>query len=474
MRRLPLLLAVCLIFVQSAFGDQCSDLVEAARELLRQERYEDAVVQFELIRAECTPDQRTLVEMVHALHDAGRYLDATGIVDSAIAMNPYSHWAGVGHYYRASACSRAGCANEALDSVQVLRTRFPESAWTTRAEAVEAEIQGSDSRPLSGRLAREEVAEAIYQQALADDAAGDGAAAMVRLNDLIANHSDTRTGLAALGSEAFIGTRDRAQNEKSVKEFEALYTHVATNWAQARITNEVGKSLAHLYQRLDRPGDALNVFDQLLANSDDPAVIAYAAVEGAGAAFEVLQKRQMMELEVMAEEWDQLRNRLASAASTPDLTPLQQSRVDLMVAESYHWQDNWSASLAAAESYLERYDVATDRSGVGTAHIVAGEALRFSSRIAEGLEHFQWVIDEFQVEDVWPQMAHANFDRPHLGYDLARARYWEVDGLYYLGAPVEEVIAACDDFISRFPDTVYAEMLTTARADLLAEQGGEK
>lgn len=462
--------AIAGLLSATAHADTCSDLIDVARQLLAEGRNDEAIVQFELIRDQCSPDQRTLVEMVQALHDAGRYADVTAQVDEAIQMNGFTHWAAVGSFYKASACRHEGCFNDAHTSVQLMRDRFPDSSWTTRAEIVEAIINDQDLRPWTGAWAREQVAESLYRQAIQTDQSGDTASALAQLSDLIADYSDTRSALAALSSEAFLSSRDRANNAQTLQLFESLYVHAAANWPQARITNEIGKSLAYIYKRMDRRQDAQNVFDTIMLNTQDPNAANEAAVAGAGAQLEVLHKRRMLKQEVKDAEWLQMLDRLETTATRPGLTVLMRSRIAIMIVEIHHWKRDWAASLAGAEAFIATYTLSDDRSAVGTAHIIAGEALRYTNRIEEGLAHFQWVIQEFQDTDVWPELVHESVDRPALYFDLARAYYWEADALHHLGVPVEEVLEAYDYVISNYPGTRYAELLERARNRVLSEQ----
>jgi len=449
--------------------DYCQGLLDDAADTYAGGDFAAAAEVYESIVELCGPSPRILVYWGEALQAVGDDARALNVLAQGIEQGPWQWTAAMGHYYRARVCSRLGCISDAHDSIAMLASRFPDSIWTARSEAVEAELDGLDLRPVLARLEREEIARVLLEDARAEIAAGAEAAGLELLAEIIENYADTRTSLEALASEGHVLSRDRARDAVTLEAFEALFEEVNAAWPDALITYTTGRSLGHMYQRHDRPEDALAVFNLLATRTDDAAMAAYALVQAGGAHFEVLQKRRALGGTVEPAEWDALRDHLREVHFNSNATVLDRSRADLMIAETYHWEMRRDETLAATLEYLGTYDFDDDPSGVGTAHLFAGIALRHLGRYSEALDEFNWIIDTYQDQDIWPNQSAVVGGRPNYCASVAQALYWRVDVLYHSGAPPKVILALADEIIARYPESPFAELARRGNEQVLNE-----
>lgn len=414
------------------------------------------------------PDgQRDAVASGVALLVTGNANQAVEVFEEAIQKSPFSSMAGMGLYYQAKACSELGCLDVAQEAIASLKSHFPDSHWTTRAEMLASTLAGRDQILANERLQREDEALELYREykqrfGVKVNTIGEhhrDLQALKFLGHLVADYPDTRMALMAMRSEAYILSRDLDRTDETMRAFQTLLEHLKVEAPHCESVYMLMKSIGALYQRKDMPEQALEQFEALAAYARDPAVATDAALQAVGAHNETLQKRIMIGGSVSADEWEALRDRCRSFKKLTQATMRERSRADVIIAESLHWQLMPREALAAAEHHLATYDESIDPAGVATAHLIAGECLQRFGRHQEALEHYRWIANRYKDREPWPRPEGYRVDRPVFPTDRARTHYRIYDALRRGGAPREEVEIAADVVLTEFPNTRYAELV---------------
>jgi len=97
------------------------------------------------------------------------------------------------------------------------------------------------------------------------------------------------------------------------------------------------------------------------------------------------------------------------------------------------------------------HDADTYPSEVATAHLLHGEFLQRKMRHAEALPHFEWITKRFGESEVWAGLT-----------TTQRACYRVYDALRQSSAPADQVRAAGEVVLTRWPDSVCARLIRRA------------
>lgn len=454
-----------LLMGRHAAGQSSTDELWAQAEaLVQQERYAEAIEIYDIILAQIPDSQRAAVERASAMidSDTGQESQAVDDLEVAVARSPFSTWAAKGLLYQAKGCREAGCPEVAQEAIARLKGQFPDSAWTTHAELIEAELNDQPTDGLEAALSLDVQAYDLFRSYRAQFPVSpdrDDTGALAALDTIITTFPETRTALLAMRSEAYVFSQIDGRTADARQAFESLLAQLEPVYPQCETVFMLRKSLGALYQREDLPELAMAEFQALAEHATDPAIVNDALLQAIGAHNEALQRRAMLGDKPSADEWVALRDECTEFVLVESATPLQKSRADLILAESFHWQGKVDAALAAAEAHIALYDAATDRSGSATARLIAGECLQRRRFHEEALAHYQWIVDEFGTEEIWPGLSEMHPHRPHFAADLARTHYRICDALLRSGAPPEESAAACQHVLDNYPDTRYAELI---------------
>jgi len=464
--RCALCLSVALVTLGShvtrADPSHCDDLWSTADSLFDAEAYPQALVAYEAYMAECGVTQEAAVMAARCQIECDQAVEAANRLEAAIDMAPRTYWAAVGLYAQAKACSRAGCHDVARRAIAELKATFPEMTWTTRAEVVEAQLDGAQVSAAEQSLSREQGAFRLYREAVRLAGVKDYDASLAVLDRLITDYEDTRTVLAALHSQAKILARDRAGTPDGLAAFEDLLGELERRAPQSVMRFEVQRSVGALHQRMDQPDEARRVFQDLAKVMQDPELKAEATLQAIGAFNESNQRRYCVDEPVQPSDWAELRRRCARARANPAATPFQRARLDLIAVESLFWEGQMPEALAAAERLIAEYDASVDRRGVATARLMAGECLQALGAHEAALVHYDWIVDEFGDEEIWPGLLDRRHGRNVYAASLARTHYRIYDALRQGGGAPEDVSDAARVVLTRFPNTRYAELVAAA------------
>jgi len=357
------------------------------------------------------------------LFEAGRYDQSHTVADQAISLNAYAEgWAELGYLYKARACRELGCLGETLTAIDILKKRFPDSVATTRAEVLEAEIDGIAGGVSGSDVDEEYAADQLVTQALRAARNKDYAQAITLLDDVIVNYAHTRRSLYAMERKAYILSMQPEDTADCANTFLDIIAAVRNNAPNSRIRYDAEFRVAALYQRQDMPYEAMVAYLDLADTAEDPRMAARAAFEAMGAHNEMLQRRLTLGESVTNDDWEALRNHCAEVKQRPDATALFISRADLIIAESYHWQLRTEDALSAANAHISTHGAGSDRPALATAHLIAGECLQRKGNHQEALEHYQWIIDTFGSREPWGYVK-GDLGRPRYPTSLARVHY---------------------------------------------------
>jgi len=444
-----------------AYGDAAQDDPRWAAAMTHHAdgEYDAAANLFQDLLADHPASQPTAARLAMSLYEAGRFDQARVAADQAIALNAYAEgWAELGYLYKARACHQLGCMPETFDAIEILKKRFPDAVSTTRAEILEAEINGWTDGVSDVDLAEEYAADKLITQALQAVRRKEIDQAVGLLDGVIANYPHTRRSLYAMERKAYILSMQPGDTADCTNTFLDIIAAVRNNAPNSRIRYDAEFRVAALYQRQDMPYEAMVAYLNLADTAEDPRMAARAAFEAMGAHNEMLQRRQTLGESVTNDDWEALRNHCAEVKQRPDATALFISRADLIIAESYHWQLRTEDALSAANAHISTHGAGSDRPALATAHLIAGECLQKLERHDEALAHYQWIIDTFGDKEPWGYIQ-GNLGRPRYPTSLARVRYRMCDALIRMEAAQDDVTSACQFVLDTYPDTPYAELI---------------
>ncbi len=344
----------------------------------------------------------------------GQVEQAIPTLQSGISLDEFTWWAEKGLYYLASAQHALDQDNAALESIDMLSARFPDSPWHAQATIVAAQIAGLPTLAVETAAAAELVAFNQYRAALQADDRGQALVCLEMLEAVIAAHPNTGAAYRALESKGFIHGRN-VQRAEYLAAFQQILTEVGEVWPQSRlVANAKLQKAGAFFGLLMLPGDLLGLIE--------PA------------------------------QWEEVRALCQEVLDLEQASPQQIARAKLMIVETCHWQKCWAEALEGAQAYIDEYDAADFRPEVATAHMVAGEMLHMLGQPGPAMQHFQWIINEYAPdEEIWPGLK-----------NLARTYYWTFDILYQAQAPLGQLIPAGDEILELFPGTRYAELVQNA------------
>ncbi|HNO80361.1 MAG TPA: tetratricopeptide repeat protein [Phycisphaerae bacterium] len=389
----------------------------------------------------CPDSQRAAVKLAMRLYEVGRYSEALEFVDSSIAMNPYNRvLAEWGYLYKAKVCSELGCDTEARTAIDVLKSRFPDSISTTRAEAVEAALNATNSEDADNALNLELVAGELHELAVNAANRNDVDRALRLLTQVRELYPETRKSLRSLEIKGLILSRmskDRAP--EAIDVFEEILANLRPENEHSRIRYEAELRLGYLNVILEDLPKAREHFHWLAVNAEDPKIReeaklrdgfinlvegrhveavesfqslaenakelgdrAEASLQSAGAEFEILQRRRATG-SVAPAEWQQLRTTLGDVSRLEGVSDQQRCRAELMIVESYLWGDQEAEALQKAELFLEEFDEDIFPQETATARLTAAISHVNLRGYNNALPHLDWILGRYDDSDeVWP------------------------------------------------------------------------
>jgi len=451
-------LGLILIAFCSASEAVPPELWEQAVQMEEQGAYGQAIAIYQQILSMEPASQRAAVGRGAAEWRLGSASDALNTLEWAVDLKPHNFWEAKGLYFLAEACAANGCPNSSRDAIHLLKKRYPELSWAAYAELLEARMDSADTTPFELALADELNAEEMFKVVLRSDPDIDDNSMITQLQSLVQAYPETRTALAARRSWAMVLTRDHARTTVAREVCQRLLDDLQQIAPDSLIRFEMEYRIAALDHRAGQKAAALARFASIVQQATDPKLIASAYLQAAGVLFEIFHSRNSGNTPIPPEEWTRLRSMCSNVSASPYATQEERVRADLMVAESYLWQKDIEAALLAAGSILDNNDDAIFPKELATARQVAGECLQQMGRHDEALVHYQWIIQHFGFEEIWPGLD-----------NLARTYYFTYDALRRGGFAAEQVHIAGERVLTHFPDSEYAQLVLTAMSDDAAE-----
>ncbi|MGB9625133.1 MAG: tetratricopeptide repeat protein [Phycisphaerae bacterium] len=411
-------------------------------------KLEEAAAKYDAIPATSPDWQRAAVQAGTCLEKAGKLAEAVARYDAAIAGNPAGYWAETATFQKARALKAQGNGAEAKQCIERIKARFPDSSSFADALLLEAQIDARDTAKAEALVAKETAATNLYKAALQADRNKDEAGARQLLDAVILRYPGTPAALRCRDARAHILTRDKRPEARTeaAAEFLHILALVADSAPNSRIAETARLRLAALHHSFKNRQDAIAAYQGLL-NSEDRAVASRAALQLAGLRFELLQREKIAAPPPADSRWDDLRALCTLVAVSKDAKPIERARAELMVVESFSWQDRPAEALAAAEAFLAKYEGAEFRQDVATAHFFAGEAAQRTKQYDKALSHFRPIIEAYGGRgEIWP------------GVDLVARTYFRVwETLRWTRAPAEELAKAADALLTTFPGSGYSK-----------------
>ncbi|HNO79729.1 MAG TPA: tetratricopeptide repeat protein [Phycisphaerae bacterium] len=465
-----------------------ADLWASARALEDAGQYARAAAIYEQILAQDSDSQKAATKLGVNLYQAGLYQDALNRIDASIEMNPYSRvWAEWGYLYRARICRELGCDSIAAESIAVLRSRFPDSISTARAEVLDSELEGVGALAANDQVDAEMAAELLHDEAVQAIREGDTTLAESLFDEVVLLYPDTHKSLRSMEIKGLMLSglsRERVRDAKAV--FQQIIDVVATETPHARVRYEAELRLGYLSLKEDNQQEAMSHFEWLSNNAQDPRfaqnaktrlaamyhtsrrmdeaydlfmdlrdnavepnVRSNAALQAAGVFFEMQQavpwSRESFDYETVRTLCRDVQN--LEYANEEEL-----ARSKLMFFETYLWEKDPEQCLLLAENFLREYEESGMRRELSTAHLFAGESLQLLHRHDEALVHYRWITGQYETNgEIWPweQL-------------MSRAYYRVFDALRRTNASTEEIRAAADVVLEEFPRSKHAPLVRIA------------
>jgi len=389
-------------------------LFQLAAELETAEQWAEAADVYAQILEWLPDSQRAAVSMGVCWFKDGQIEQAIAALTDGVAMNPHAYWAEVGLYYVAAAHQQAGSDDAATAPIALLEERFPESAWTARAQILEVQGNVLQAAAAEAAFSLELAAAVQLQSALQAAGAADAAPALAALDVVIGVHPDSGAALRAREAKGQLLIRDH-QLGAGQAEFQAILEQLGQTRPNARIVVNAKLQLAAAYfESLQLPGPEI--------------------------------------AQVTSENREQLRAMCSEVANHEGASGLMRATARLMGAESWAWQRKPGPALAAANQFLAMHDAAEFKREVATARLFAGESLQIMGYHQAALAHYQWIVEAYPGDaEIWPGLA-----------NLARTHYRVFDALRRSGASAPTVNQAGQYVLEHFPGTRYAELVANA------------
>lgn len=451
-------LLLCLGQGLRADSPDCDALLATAGTSAEAAEYDAAIGQYLTYIQTCGVSQTALLGLGESQLEAGYASEAADTFQQAAELSYGGFGTASALYNQARACSEAGCHQIARSAIGELKSRFPGLVLSSRAEVIEAELDGLDTTPFQREVDRELAAHEQYASALELARGATDVEAVDALFDVIDLYPGTRVAISAHQSAAYVLSRRKENNDSALAEFERLLMSLRELAPQSIMRFDIQRSTAAMHQRLDMPDVAQLIYEELAQVMDEPSLSREASFQAIGAHNESLQRAHALGQPLTSEDWEALRVKCGQLKQHQGVTPLQVSRADLIIAESYHWETRTEEALEAANYHIQAHSEETDRAGLATAHLIAGECLQKQGDHEEALSHYRWIIETFGEREPWGYIG-GNFGRPVYPTSLARVHYRICDALLQLDAPPEDTASACQHVLDTFPDSRYADLI---------------
>lgn len=394
--------------------------------------------------------QRAQVDLAMCYERTSFHEEALSRAEDAIQRDPYSwQWADLAYLTKARACTAIGCSADAREAIATLRARFPDTSAAAESDLIEARLDQIDPGPYEAALQVESLARAAHDLAVSLVRAGDYEEALGSFDATIMAYPGTRQALRSMKVRALLLGLMR-ENAAAMEAWQEIASRLEPTAPNSALHYEAIYRIALLHQGADRRDLAVQEYEYLMDIIDDPKMAAKTMWQYVGARFEILQRRTLAHEFVSDREWDGLRQLCNELKAMPAARLLFKSRADLMFAESLLWQREYGAAIQAAANLLETYDSDSNelRQDIAGAHQIIGEALLYQGEHSAAQPYFEWIVQEFGTEEIWPGLD-----------NLARAYYRLVEIGIETNISDAELDALCADLTDNFPQSRYAVLV---------------
>ncbi len=416
-----------------------------------------AADRYRAILTEFPRSQRAALRIAICEGRQGHIDAAITAYDAAINMAPQEYWAEAGLYFKARDCVEAGKTDDAHQAIERLKTEHPDSSYTIRSGILEAQLEGRPTSEAEARFTDELQAAQMLEQAQGFSKQSQDGSALAKLTQVISQFPDCAATLRAREATGHILIRQHRPDE-AVDQFSAIVERVGGQAPGSRIVQTAKTRLAALHHKHGKALDAIALYEELVEQNADPAIVANATLHLTGIKFELLQRKKWREEPVSPENWQEIRDLCNRVLAMEKATSIEKARAELMLVESFQWQGDRDQLITSAQAFLSHHEGPEVKREIATVRLMLGEGLFKSRRAEEALPHFRWIIEAYAGEDaIWPGMDH-----------LPRAYYRLWQTLQRLHAPAEQVEATAQELLEGYPESSDARLLQGTREQLRA------
>lgn len=360
-----------------------------------------AAQQFDRIAAEWPSwagAARSALKAAEIYDDLGMGLEARSACERAMAV-ANSYWLQPTLFWTAKTAQSAGDRDEALAVVERLHAEYPESAWTVRSRIVEALAFDADPRPAEAAFLRELEAHRFCDQVMMLTVERRWEEALGLMDYVLTYYPNTAAALRALDAKGHLLIR-LSRREEAMPVFAELLVMTAQTSPRAGIVQRAKMRLGTLCRHSGQLTEAREIFEELVQNSDDPAVASYAGLNLIGmhnqrlfgAVLEAEKSRIYDARQVDHAGWAALRERCRALAEAPWCLPNERVRAELIAVQSYCWERDARGAAQAGDDFFAKYDGSEYIDQLVSARLFVGIEVRSLKWYEESAEHFRWII----------------------------------------------------------------------------------
>lgn len=423
--------------------DHAASLQDAQDHHAAAEAYRDIVTEF--------PEaQRARLRVAINLERAGAGAESLQAYREAIEADVDSSWGATGLYYMARAALGQGADSGFHWAHSTALARHPDSAWTTRVEALDAQRRGNaaEASLLEAALQNEIEATEHLNEALSLASADQLDDALLMLRQGLAEYSQQRVKWQLKEAEGHVLIRqERWADARSA--FAEVLAGLARDYPQSRVVTVSLKRLGGIAHATGQKEEALGYFQQLLETTGSASAAEHAMLQSCGLLMEQLIDRGHDAFD--AEENKPLEELLLATRDEREYTDYTRARAGLMLIELYLWQGGRHDELASASTIFT--DSETGFAGndalkheLASAYVTMAQSFTMQRRYDDVLILADKVLEMYPEEkQLWPTMQH-----------LEVIRYFKYGALRYLGKNAEAAVVL-DEFRGRFPDSPFVQ-----------------